>query len=584
MVKIAIALVCLGMISSCELNKRDLTENTVIAHLNTNPDGLHITNNMSAARQYIFTITQKALFTTDVRTLEKAPLLIKSLPTISEDGLTYTFELREDVRWDDGTPLTTKDVLFTFKLMMCPLSNNPQVRPVIVGAVDSIRILDDYRFEARMRTKGKGNDIVFNEVYMAQQSHWDPDRILDQISFRDLVNPDFKPTRKMERWFNDFNHQDNSVKPTRLVGLGPYRITEWEQGVQIVCERKENWWGDGDTAMFNHNFPDKIILRIIEDPDAVRLEVRKGNIDVSTRLTTEGMMKLEKSSHFRETYDHAYVDQFAYVYLAMNMRPDGINHKPLFTDKRVRRAIAHLTPVEEIIEVLMYGKATRQVTNISPSKHYYHHDLEPIPFDPEKAKALLDESGWKDTDGDNIRDKMIGGERVPFSFKLNYFSGIPSYRDMALMISNEMRKVGINAEPNPLEFGRFYQNAQLHDFDAMIGSWQGDAGHSDPAQLWSTESWANKGFNFTGFGDVSSDSLIKVVNEQIEPDAYVAAMHAFQEKLYDEQPYVFMYQPKKRVVIHKRFTHPGMFVEKPGVVLNAFFLESGGGINKPTAL
>ena len=115
------------------------------------------------------------------------------------------------------------------------------------------------------------------------------------------------------------------------------------------------------------------------------------------------------------------------------MKPDGIKHKPFFVDKKVRRAVAYMIPIDEIIEVMMHGKASRQASNISPLKKTYNDTLKLIPLDIEKAKELLDEAGWVDTDGDNIRDKVINGVKTPFTFKFSYMSS-PTSKEIVLMI------------------------------------------------------------------------------------------------------------------------------------------------------
>ena len=99
---------------SC-VEKRDLSKNIVVAHILSNPDGLHPFNDNSVMRSFIFNYTQKSLVKLDLESLEYVPSLAKSLAEISEDGLRYTFELRDDVKWDDGTSITAEDVLFTTK-------------------------------------------------------------------------------------------------------------------------------------------------------------------------------------------------------------------------------------------------------------------------------------------------------------------------------------------------------------------------------------------------------------------------------------------------------------------------------------
>ena len=122
-----ILLLVIVTLGSC-VDKRDLSNNTVIAHISSNPDGLHPYNDNSANRTYIFNYTQQTLVSMDIEKLEIKPQLIKSMPSVSEDGLEYTYELKDGIKWDDGTPFTVDDVIFTTKVQVCPLTNNTNVK------------------------------------------------------------------------------------------------------------------------------------------------------------------------------------------------------------------------------------------------------------------------------------------------------------------------------------------------------------------------------------------------------------------------------------------------------------------------
>jgi peptide/nickel transport system substrate-binding protein len=122
----------------------------------------------------------------------------------------------------------------------------------------------------------------------------------------------------------------------------------------------------------------------------------------------------------------------------LNTRPDGVKHKKIFTEKMVRRAMAMLTPVDDINTVINMGKNTRIAGPVSPLKEEYNKDLKLIAFDIEGAKKLLDQAGWKDTDGDNIRDKVIDGEKVKFEFDLAFLTTQVQWKDIASMISEAM--------------------------------------------------------------------------------------------------------------------------------------------------
>ncbi|MCB9334849.1 MAG: hypothetical protein H6586_01755 [Flavobacteriales bacterium] len=572
-------------IAAC-VKKRDLSHNTVIAHISSNPDGLHPFNDNSGNRTYIFNYTQQTLVKMDLVKLEIVPFLIKSMPEVSEDGLEYTYELKEGIKWNDGTPFTVDDVIFTTKIQLCPLTNNTQVRGNYTSVIESVRKHPENpnKFIMRAKSLHVSNMEIYVEIYMQQKSYWDPKGVLDNLTFEQISDPNFQASEELTNWFNGFNSGDNSYKPEKLVGLGPYQITEFVVGSYITLEKKKDWYGDTNTDdLAMQNFPDKIIFKIVQDDAASYLAIKNQQIDVSTWLGTTKLIKLQELDYFNDSYYSDFLDQYSYSYIGLNMKPDGVEFKPYFTDKKVRRAIAHLVPVDEIIDVIVQGKAIRQIANISPLKKSYNHDLKLIDFDLEKAKQLLDEAGWKDTDGDNIRDKVVNGEKLQFSFKLSYMSGSAATKETALMIKEEMYKAGIDAVPFPMDFTLFYKNAMDHKFDAMMGAWGGSAGYSDPVQLWHTESWANKGSNFTGFGDAESDSLLHLANTSLDETKHINALKALQKKIYDEQPYVFMYSVKRKIAIHKRFDNANMYNEKPGVALNNLLLkpEFGGNSLKP---
>ena len=110
-------------LQSC-VKERDLTQNTVISHILSQPDGLHPFNDNSMQRSYIFNYTQKTLIKLDLKSLEYIPLLVKEIPQGSDDYLSFEYEIKKGIKWDDGTPFTAEDVAFSVKMMLSPLTNN----------------------------------------------------------------------------------------------------------------------------------------------------------------------------------------------------------------------------------------------------------------------------------------------------------------------------------------------------------------------------------------------------------------------------------------------------------------------------
>ena len=565
--KLLLTLFVSTILISC-VKERDLSQNTVIAHITAQPDGLHPFNDNSAIRSYIFNYTQKTLIKLDIESLEYIPSLVKSMPTASEDNLSFEYEIKEGIKWDDGTALTAKDVAFSVKLMLCPLTNNTQIRGNYTTVIKSIELdtSNPMKFTMHAQNVHWDNKFIFSELFIQQKSLWDPKGVLTNVSFENILSDNFNETEALQEWFNAYNNADNSYKPNLLVGLGAYQVTEWVASQYITIEKKEYWWGAEDSSVYNKAYPDRIIFKIIKEDASSYLALKNQEIDVTTRIGTVKLMKLQERDYFNNNYDSDFLDQYSFSYMGLNMKPDGIKHKPFFVDQKVRRAMAYLVPIDEIIEVMMHGQGSRQASLISPLKSTYNDTLKLIPLDVEKAKELLTQAGWVDTDGDNIRDKVINGVKIPFSFKLSYMSS-PSTTEIVLMIKESLYKAGVVAEPTPMDFTLFYKNAMDHNFDGMMGGWGGSASYSNPMQLWHTSSWVTKGSNFCGFGDAESDALIEEANLTLDKEKHDNALLKLQAKVYEDQPYVFLYATKRKFAIHKRFNNRGMYNERPGVML-----------------
>jgi peptide/nickel transport system substrate-binding protein len=564
----------ISLLFSC-VQERDLSQNTVIAHILSQPDGLHPFNDNSVMRSFICAYTQKTLVDLDLETLEYSPSLLKTLPVPSKDNKSFYFELKDNIRWDDGTQLTGEDIAFTAKLMLCPLTNNAQIRSNYSTVIESVEVdkNNPLKFTMHAQNIHWDNRLILCMIYIQQKNYWDPNGVLDNLTFENVLSPKFTETEEISEWFNNFNDADNSYQPNNLVGLGQYYVSEWEASQYITLKKKENWWGSNDTTKYNTAYPDELIFKIIKEDASSYLALKNQDIDVTTNIGTVKLMKLREREYFNNNYDSDFLDQYSFNYIGLNMKPDGLKFKPFFVDQRVRKAMAYMTPVEEIIEVMVHGQAARQASLISPLKKTYNDTLELIPLDIEKAKQLLADAGWVDTDGDNIRDKVINGVKTPFSFKFSYMSS-PTSKEIVLMMKESFYKAGIVAEPTPMDFTLFYKNAMDHKFDAMLGGWGGSASYSNPMQIWHTSSWVNKGSNFVGFGDASSDALIEEANLTLDEDIHNNALLKLQAKIYDEQPYVFLYCTKRKFAIHKRFDNRGMYNERPGVILNNLKLNS----------
>ncbi len=555
-------------------------ENVLVYNVIGEPDEMHPTNGIMVYRGEIMGYTQVYLIGTDFQTLTLRPIAVKAMPTISENGKEYTYEVRNDIKFDDGSILSVEDIVYTYKANKCPLTNNPSAKSYLENMLDIVVDKNNPNvFTIIMKEKYIQNISLFNEFPIMQRSFFDPKNVLSKYTFAQFNDKNFKAEgfKDLNDWATEFNSAKYSRDPKFTVGAGPYRMEKWEAGQSITLVKKENHWTKETDKMYYTSFPDKIIFKLNKEPNSQMLEFKAQTFDASTSMSTKTVIELQSDSNFNANYNSRFTDTYNYGYIAMNMKPDGVKNKKLFVDKKVRRAMALLAPLDEMNRIQNKGKNKRVTGPVSFLKQEYNTDLKLIPLDVEAAKKMLDEAGWKDSDGDNIRDKMIDGEKVKMEFMLGYFSTSPEWKELAKMISEQMYKAGVVAILNPLDPSVMVEQASNHNFDMFIASWSGNVFPEDYTQLWHSSSWASKGSNFTGFGNAESDALIDSIKYTLDPSISVPMLKRFQAIVYDEQPYIFMFAGVRRNVIHKRFGNQEMYFERPGVWLSNLRLLSGDG-------
>jgi ABC-type transport system substrate-binding protein len=556
-------------------------ENTVIYHVISEPSDMHPTNGNSSPRVEINLYTQMSLINTDFHTPGMLPGLVKTLPTVSANGLEYTYELREEPKWDDGSILTLEDVIFTCKAIKCPLTNNPHAKPYWENLKDIFPDPSNPRkFTMIMKQEYIQNVAFLTDYPVMQRKFFDPENILSHFSFDQFNNKDFKADSHSElvKWSNEFNNEKYGHDPAFFNGLGMYKFENWEQGQYITLVKKKNHWTTKPADYHEAAYPDKIIFKLNKDDNSTMLEFKSQAMDVTTNVSPKTLMTLKENEEFNKNYNSMFMVSYNYTYIAMNEKPDGATHKKLFTDPKVRRAMAYLTPADDIVKFVYknYSNQSRRLpANVSPLKKDFNSELELISLDIEKAKQLLEEAGWKDTDGDGIRDKMIDGEKVQFIFDFNYLNTAGDWKDMTSMTAEQMIKAGVKANPVAMDLKIFVEKAKSHDFDMLMGVWGGSSQSEDFTQLWHTSSWVSKGSNYSGFGNDQSDALIDSIKYTIDDAKRAVLSKRLQKIIYDDQPYVFLYASLRRMIVHKRFGNVELYAERPGILLNTLKLLSG---------
>ena len=558
-------------------------ENKLIVHSISEPDNLHPTNGNSTPRLEVLLYTQRTLLNIDYEKQKIVPGIVRTLPEVSSDGLRFSYKLRSNITWDDNSPLTSEDIVFTAKAFKCPLTNDPSVR-LYWENVENI-ITDDsdqLSFTIVMKKRHMTNISFLTGFSIMQRVKMDPQNILSHYSLNQFGDILFHAGEHPDliKWANEFNDDKYGRNPEFMNGLGMYKVTEWASGQYITLTKKKNHWTNQSTDYHEKSYPETIIYKITKDESAQLFEFKSQKIDVSTNLSSSAFLRLNTDNSIIQNYNMAMLPTYSFTYVCINEKPDSSKRKKLFTDTNVRHALRLITPVDKLIK-LIYGpyssSCKRMTANVSPLKTDYNHNLEQIKFDLPAAEALLKKAGWIDSDNNGIVDKTIDGVKTDFIADLNYLSSSSDWRDMATVIAEEYAKAGIKIIPVGMDLKLFIEKAKAHDFDLILGSWGGSGQAEDYSQLFHTSSWTNHGSNYPGFGDKSTDGLIDSINNEINDSLHILLSHKLQQKIFDDCPYVFLYSSMRRNIIHKRFGNQMIFADRPGILNNMLHLLS---INK----
>ncbi|MBL4653886.1 MAG: hypothetical protein JKY53_13645 [Flavobacteriales bacterium] len=546
------------------------TNNTVVFHIVGEPATLHPSNEPSTIAQFIFQYTQGFIVRSNLENLVLQSGVIKQLPSVSENKLTFIYALRDAVFWDDGTLLTLSDIEFTLKVNKCPIVENAQAKSYFENLKSISLNEQENTFSLTMKENYVQNVAFLSDYPILQKSFFDPNGFLDSCTLEDFDSQEYKATESISSWAAAFNSAQFGRETSNLNGLGAYRVDEWDAGNSIRLVKKQNHWTAKLTAptIYETAYPDTIIFQLNNDPNSQYLEFKNQNFDGSGYLSSQTMTKLMADESFKENYHAAFLSTFNYSYAAMNMRPESAGRTPIFTDKKVRQAMAYLNPVNDMIDLLFEGQSTQRIGAVSSLKPTFNSELKSILVNIEKAKQLLADGGWTDTDNDGVLDKKINGKTIPLQFELLCMNNMSIWGDMAELMSETMKKAGVNAKLKLVDYSILYQKAAEHDFDMLLLAWGGSSLPDDHTQIWHTSSWLNNGSNFTGFGTTESDSLIELSKITLNETKRIEIEHQLQQLIYEEQPYLFLMNGTRKIVLHKRFDNANMYSEKPGGLLN----------------
>ncbi|HJY64658.1 MAG TPA: ABC transporter substrate-binding protein [Ignavibacteria bacterium] len=528
----------------------------------SDPDKLNPIVSTSANADEIQSYIFETLLNQDRITYELTPLL-SELPETAPDNLSYIFKLRKNITFSDGKPFTGEDVVFTLKVIKNPYVDDAPTRSYF-EMIDKAELVNNDPYTVKFSlSKPNWRGVWTLAGFKIVAKHvLDPNRVTDKMSFSELK--DFTTAAKnpeIKNFAEFINSQEVSREAKYLVGTGPYMFEKWETGAGVTLKRNPNYWDPQHTP----NYGNKIIFKTINDNSAALVAAKNKEIDAMTVIPPIDFYKnLENPDQFNLLKAKPLEPYYSYL---------GWNELSLlFQDKNVRMALSLLVDRKTIIEKIMYGDAVPIQSHIFYlNKKLLNPDLPVIEFSPEKAKVLLNEAGWKDSDGDGLLDKVINGKKMDFKFTFLINTNAVR-KQICLIVIDAMKKVGISADVQELEWSVYLDKTKKHEFEATYSAWTSPTSPPDPFQIWHSTQSQGEGSNFISFKNEESDKLIEAYRGEMDENKRIELIKKWQKLIYDEQPYTFLFSPTARYIYDKRFKNARWYNYQPSPAYNEWWV------------
>jgi peptide/nickel transport system substrate-binding protein len=422
--------------------------------------------------------------------------IVETLPFLAEPAV--LFSLRDDVRWHDGEPFTSRDVVFTYRAIMDDATASPR-KP-------------DFLYILRIETPDAHTvRVVYRKPYSPALSSW-------MIGMLPAHLLEGKP---QEWWANNFNRHP--------VGTGPFRFDAWKTNEYVRVVRNPDYFDAPGPWL------DSIVFRVLPDQLSLRLAFETRQVDFWA-------VDPWAVGHFQEDkrFDLFSAPSSSYTYVGWNLR------RPIFQDERVRQALAHAVNVPEMVKYILYGHGEQSTGIFTPKMWFFDPRIKPFAYDPEKARQLLAEAGWK-PGKDGILEK--DGERFAFTLITN--NGNEIRRDIATLVQDDLKKLGIEVKIELYEWAVFLKNfINKGSFDAMVLGWALGPDY-DQYQIWHSSQSNPEQLNVVNYRNPTVDKLLVEIRQEYNRGKIIDLAGNLQGTIYRDQPYLFLYVPQGTSVMWK---------------------------------
>lgn len=501
--------------------------------ISSDPPGLNPLLANEASAQSVFSLCSLTLAERDWAHPEKFLPALAERWEMSEDKKVFRVFLRRGVMWHSfidpesgaavpAKEVTAADVKFAVDVILDPNVNCAAIRSYY-SDLERVEVVGDYELVFRWKKRYYGSLSATLELFPLPRHFYCPDG----------------------RKFDGRKFNDDYVRNRVIVGCGPYRFTTWERARRITLARNDDYVGGRFGAappLAGRSF------EIVKLPQTQFQSLLAGRIGMLGLTPEQWTLRTGRPEFRSGRIRKLRYPGSGYSYIGYNER------KPCFADAATRRALTMLIDREAILKKIMFDCGKVAKGPFSPGSVYTDPALRPHPYDPEGAKRLLAEAGWRDTDGDGILER--NGEK--FSFTMLQISGSSTQMKVLPMVQHYFAAAGIDMKLQVVEWSVLLERLKNRDFEACNLGWTGSI-DPDPYQIFHSSQTEGDGDNFVSFRCAELDALIVELRGEFDLDRRIALCRKIERILHREQPYTFMFYPDVLLAVDARYRNVRVF-------------------------
>ena len=450
---------------------------------------------------------------------EAAPAIAKALPTVSADGKSYTFNLRTDAKWTDGQPVTSADVVFTYKVMFDPAYKDFPFsrRAQAEQNIESVTAPDQSTVVITTKTVYAPLILQFGMCGLM------PAHVLGQMNAKDLTTAQFNQTPNVTN--------------------GPFKFVSWQKGTQITFARNDTYYRGAP-------YLDSYVFKVLGSGTAVADQLRTGEVDFGyvepsalDTIASSASLNVKKFT----------VPTVEMLFLQLNPA------KPvskILGDKNVRKALYTAIDRQALVDGAAFKQGEVAKSFYPPAAFVYNANVTPTyTFDKAKAASMLDAAGWAIDSSSGIRKK----DGVSMSMEFLGQSGNKTHQLIFEVVQQQWKAVGVNLTSKFLEFQQYISAFFGHNFDILAFTLtQLQDPDSSLSVLWNSANAAPGGANAGDYINTDLDALMNQANGVVDKNQRKAIYAKIQNTLADDLPYLGLFFEKRLWGINKRVGNMAM--------------------------